>query len=171
MKEELPTPPLGLRPKFIVQEHRLMEIVAAIDRYKNASVIGSCPVPIPQEWLDEKEEIEAELSLKRKSNDEILLSSDPIHCWFGLSYAQYLTIPRTVLQSMPIEWQRVFVKCLNQIDEVIDWMPKEGTYRVQLMKMKEVYSDFGSTEEWDHELHDELADYQRGRRKLTLKKQ
>jgi hypothetical protein len=29
-----------------------------------------------------------------------------IHNWFELTYAQYLTIPRSILQSMPVEWQR-----------------------------------------------------------------
>jgi len=31
---------------------------------------------------------------------------EPLHNWFELTYAQYLTIPRSILQSMPVEWQR-----------------------------------------------------------------
>jgi len=42
----------------------------------------------------------------------------PVHGLFGLSYAQYLTIPRSVLQSMPVKWQEQFVQCLNELDEM-----------------------------------------------------
>lgn len=44
-------------------------------------------------------------------------TNEPIHEWFELSYAQYLTIPRSVLQSMPQEWQDRFVKCLEELKE------------------------------------------------------
>lgn len=48
-------PPLGLRPRFIVAEHRLDEINAAIARYVAASV------PVPQDWVDEYNELVAYL--------------------------------------------------------------------------------------------------------------
>lgn len=57
---------------------------------------------------------------------------EPVNDWFELSYAQYLTIPRSALQSMPVEWQRRFVECLEQLDEAIDWRPSEGRYWVKL---------------------------------------
>lgn len=37
-----------------------------------------------------------------------------IHGWFGLSYANYLVLPRSLLQSMPDEWQDRFVSCLDE---------------------------------------------------------
>ena len=40
---------------------------------------------------------------------------DFIHSFFGLSYAHYLVLPRSVLQSMPAKWQKKFVKLLNEI--------------------------------------------------------
>lgn len=55
-----------------------------------------------------------------------------IHHWFELSYAQYLTVPRSVLQSMPDEWQVRFATCLEELDELIDWRPRSGRYWVQL---------------------------------------
>lgn len=79
-----------------------------------------------------------------------------IHEWFGLSYTQYLTIPRSVLQSMPDEWQERFVKCLEELDEKIDWRPKEGRYWVKLKDDRGRY------------VHDDLMDYQRGRRKIAF---
>ncbi len=86
-----------------------------------------------------------------------IIKEDPIHLWFELSYAQYLTVPRSVLQSMPHEWQERFVKCLEELDEKIDWRPEEGRYWVQLKDSKGRY------------VHDTLMDYQRGRRKIKPK--
>ncbi len=82
---------------------------------------------------------------------------DPVHEWFELSYAQYLTIPRSVLQSMPLKWQEDFVKCLSYLDEVADWRPKEGRYWVKLKDGRGRY------------VHDPLMDYERGRRKIPIK--
>lgn len=56
----------------------------------------------------------------------------PVHAWFELSYAQYLTVPRSVLQIMPREWQERFAACLRELDATIDWRPNEGRYWVQL---------------------------------------
>ncbi|EFC79182.1 hypothetical protein FrEUN1fDRAFT_7713, partial [Parafrankia sp. EUN1f] len=36
--------------------------------------------------------------------------SDTIHTWFGLSYSNYLVLPRSLLQSMPDRWQEPFVR-------------------------------------------------------------
>lgn len=77
-----------------------------------------------------------------------------IHTWFELSYAQYLTIPRSVLQSMPEEWQHKFVSLLEELDNTIDWRPESGRYWVQLKDGKGRY------------VHDDLMDYQRGRRAI-----
>lgn len=84
-------------------------------------------------------------------------ASEPVHHWFSLSYAQYLTIPRSVLQSMPVEWQRRFVACLDELDDTIDWRPKEGCYWVTLKNGRGRY------------VHDEFGDYHRGRRRIPLK--
>ena len=88
---------------------------------------------------------------------EIVFSEDPVHDWFELSYAQYLTIPRSVLQSMPVEWQKKFVDCLNELDATIDWRPEAGSYWVKLKDDNGKY------------VHDPLMDYQRGRRLIPHK--
>jgi hypothetical protein len=75
----------------------------------------------------------------------------PIHLWFELSYAQYLTVPRLALQSMPIEWQERFAKCLCELDESLDWRPKRGRYWVRLKDEKGRYA------------HDPLMDYRHGK--------
>ena len=49
---------------------------------------------------------------------------DSIHTWFGLTYANYLVLPRSVLQSMPDEWQAAFVALLHELEATfggLDW--------------------------------------------------
>jgi hypothetical protein len=60
--------------------------------------------------------------------------------YFEISYAQYLTIPRLVLESMPIEWQEKFVELLDELDETYDWRPREGCYWVKLKDDKGRFS-------------------------------
>ena len=57
---------------------------------------------------------------------------DRLHGWFGLSYAQFLTIPRLVMQSMPDEWQGKMAALLEELDDAFDWRPTEGRYWVRL---------------------------------------
>jgi hypothetical protein len=91
---------------------------------------------------------------------------DPIHTWFELSYAQYLTIPRSVLQSMPQEWQARFFRCLRELDDTIDWRPKNGQYWVSLRAFPKDGSEHGR----GVLIHDPLMDYQRGRRRVPHKR-
>ncbi len=58
--------------------------------------------------------------------------SSPIHTWFELTYAQFLTVPRLVMQNMPLEWQEKMAALLDEMDETFDWRPKEGRYWVKL---------------------------------------
>ena len=55
-----------------------------------------------------------------------------VHAWFELSYAQYLTVPRSVLEAMPGPWQERFAACLHELDATFDWRPREGSYWVRL---------------------------------------
>jgi hypothetical protein len=50
--------------------------------------------------------------------------AEEIHSWFGLTYANYLVLPRSVLQSMPDEWQSGFVAMLRDLEVAyghLDW--------------------------------------------------
>lgn len=92
--------------------------------------------------------------------EEIMTEIEPeaIHGWFGLSYAQYLTLPRTALQSMPEEWQTRFVTCLRELDESFDWRPHEGyQFWVQMR---------GAGNFVKLEKHEPFMDYKRGRRRI-----
>lgn len=58
------------------------------------------------------------------------VKQNAIHCNFGLSYANYLVLPRTLLQSMPDEWQTQFVTLLETLEEAFAHVPQAGVYEV-----------------------------------------
>ena len=74
---------------------------------------------------------------------------DDIHGWFELTYAQYLTVPRSIMEAMPEEWQQRMVVCLRELDDAFDWRPKAGRYWVHL---KNAAGKYG---------HDPLMEYRR----------
>ena len=61
--------------------------------------------------------------------------------YFGLSYAQFITIPRLVMESMPDEWQGKMAALLEEVDETFDWRPKEGCYWVKLRDTEGRFAD------------------------------
>lgn len=58
------------------------------------------------------------------------LDDASVHGWFGLSYANYAVQPRTLLQSMPAEWQRRFVACLQELDDAFEHVEQAPGYEV-----------------------------------------
>ena len=43
-------------------------------------------------------------------------STTPVHDWFGLTYGNYLVLHRTLLQSMPVAWQRRFIGTIEELE-------------------------------------------------------
>ena len=84
-------------------------------------------------------------------------SGEPVHSYFELTYAHYLVISRTALQSMPIEWQKRFIECMEELESRIDW---QQNYEVHLRNENGQFLPI--------EL-DPLNDYERGRRRIPLK--
>lgn len=80
-------------------------------------------------------------------------TDEPIHLWFGLSYASFFVMPRTVMQSMPATWQRRFVAL---VEESAATFP--GWSANWNVTMRDERGRF---------LQDPLGDYQRGRRRLA----
>ncbi|MFG3046298.1 hypothetical protein ACGFZR_15380 [Streptomyces sp. NPDC048241] len=81
--------------------------------------------------------------------------TDAIHRRFGLTYANYLVLPRTLLQSMPGEWQTQFVALLDQLDDAFDHIPQAEGYKVEAATEHEVsdltdaqMAQLGITEDW-----------------------
>ncbi len=58
---------------------------------------------------------------------------EPIHIWFGLSYCSFLTLPRVLMEAMPLEWQEKMKVLLDEIDEEFPHGPCAIT-RVTLTK-------------------------------------
>lgn len=56
----------------------------------------------------------------------------PIWNWFGLSYARYLVIPRSLLQGMPEEWQQRMTNLLDEMRDTYDYHQIEDNYCVKL---------------------------------------
>lgn len=56
-----------------------------------------------------------------KVEDGPLDNRRDIHDFFELTYANWLTLPRTLLQSMPDAWQKDFVELLGKFDEEMGW--------------------------------------------------
>lgn len=52
---------------------------------------------------------------------------EPVHAWFELTYSSYFVMQRSVLQSMPVNWQRQFVALVQQIPTAlqVDDVPSE----------------------------------------------
>ena len=79
-------------------------------------------------------------------------ANEPMHEFFELSYAQYLVLQRSVIQSMPLPWRIRLRVLLDELDETIDWR-RDGYVVIRV------------NEDGD-EIEDDLADYQRGRRRI-----
>ena len=80
-----------------------------------------------------------------------MIECEELEFWWGLGKAQYLTIPRSIIQEMPKEWQKKFAELLFELDDAMNWRP-DGRYFVKLM------NDDG-TEELGK---DPLAEYRHG---------
>jgi hypothetical protein len=56
--------------------------------------------------------------------------TEAIHGFFGLSYSTYLVLHRSLLQSMPDEWQNEFVALLNQLHAAFRHVEQTECYEV-----------------------------------------
>lgn len=57
-------------------------------------------------------------------------AAETIHTWFGLSYANYLVLPRTLLQSMPDAWQQRLVALLEEFEGAFAHVEQSEAYDV-----------------------------------------
>lgn len=73
----------------------------------------------------------------------------PMHVWFNLSYASYLTLPRSFIQEMPAEWQQRLRDLLDEMESALD-TGEVIHYRVQRVDDRGRY------------LRDPYSDYRRG---------
>ena len=59
-----------------------------------------------------------------------------VHEWFELSYSQYLVLPRSLMQAMPIEWQERMVACLREMGAATASLEINDKYTVLLRGAK-----------------------------------
>ena len=57
--------------------------------------------------------------------------SDALQTWFNLSYASWLTLPRVMMEAMPLTWQDKMGALLHEFSETFPNQPDIGT-RVQI---------------------------------------
>lgn len=62
-----------------------------------------------------------------------------VHTMFSLSYSNYLVLHRTLLQSMPIEWQHRFVAMIDELDAAFAHIEKAECYEVTPAVEREVW--------------------------------
>lgn len=59
-----------------------------------------------------------------------LVEFDAVHGYFGLTYANHLVLERTLLQSMPDDWQNKFVALLDQMEAAFSGVPRASGWLV-----------------------------------------
>jgi hypothetical protein len=101
------------------------------------------------------------LKKQLRRSDKMKRERFDIHTWFNLTYASYLVIPRSVLQSLPEKLQFKLTDVLSEIGGHIEIdVPEKGKrYSVSLRDEKGRF------------VHDVFRDYERGRKIINLKKE
>lgn len=56
----------------------------------------------------------------------------PVHGWFGLTYASYLVLQRSLMQAMPVEWQERIVACLNELRDATEGLKVNDNFTILL---------------------------------------
>lgn len=67
--------------------------------------------------------------------------SDAVHTMFSLSYANYLVLNRSLLQSMPDEWQEQFVALIDALDDAYRDLDKPDSYMVRARRGGQFVTD------------------------------
>jgi len=58
----------------------------------------------------------------------------PINGWFELTRAQFLTVPRSIMEAMPCDWREKMAALLRELDDTFDWRPAEGNHWVTYLR-------------------------------------
>lgn len=87
-------------------------------------------VDVLEEWITEARELAVKSAQATAERETGEVEHDAIHKHFGLSYTNYLVLPRTLLQSMPDEWQTKFVVLLKVLEDAFAHVPQADVYDV-----------------------------------------
>jgi hypothetical protein len=69
----------------------------------------------------------------------------PVHTWFGLTYANYLVLHRTLMQSMPLPWQERMVDCLEELHDAFGHLEFPDGYIIEPAR-ESTYGDLTDAE-------------------------
>src|SRR4051812_21168279 len=79
---------------------------------------------------EEYEDYDRWMDMKVRSAVEPSSDPEAVHGWFSLSYCNHLVLPRTLLQSMPTDWQKRFITALDQLQAAYAHLDPPSCYRV-----------------------------------------
>jgi len=87
-----------------------------------------------QGFCDSEASAIADCSLQAGSHVEKVFQNNEqhIHAWFGLTYASYLVLPRSLLEAMPGTWQIRFIEAMKEFDDAFKYPKEDHSYKVQL---------------------------------------
>ena len=92
--------------------------------YRDSGFIARAREDVPF-LLDRLAELEQRVQDRTAPDD-----GEDVHTYFGLSYANYLVLPRTLLQSMSEAWQHQFVGLVNELHDAFEHVKQAPTYQV-----------------------------------------
>jgi hypothetical protein len=100
-----------------------------------------------------------------------LSGADRLHCYWSLSYASYLTVPRVLMQSMPDEWQNKMAALLEELDTTCDragvkW-PEDDDLTIDVRLLRIITNGLGDALR-KTEVYDRFSIYERGRKRIDL---
>lgn len=87
--------------------------------------------------------------------ERVVEDLEPMHGWFGLSYANYLVLERSLIQSMPAEWQRRLLECLDDLHERFDGVERAAGFQVRAVDVSGRF------------MRDPIPHYNRGRTRVA----
>jgi len=163
--ENIQKPPLGVIPEYIHKEQRLDDIRQAMTRF---NTFHKSQKHCPQEWLDEKHELEDWL-IKREKRTKLFTTEDGVDVYSGikvcqvsvLSWTMHDTIAREEITPPPsyfkyfstrekaIEYVNYNKPCLSLNDLLTAWRSDEE-FKRQCLAHSEVF--YGDSIKNDHPL-------------------
>lgn len=69
-----------------------------------------------------------------------------IHEFFGLTYSNYLVLHRSLLQSMPMEWQHKFVSLVEELNDEFSHIETAQCYKVEAAREADLDSGYSVEE-------------------------
>lgn len=102
-------------------EAQLAYAVDALNEVVKASAMYEKPFEIATLAIGEMS------ALKTADGGDEHDATKDLACYFGLTYASWLTLSRVLMEAMPEEWKRSMATLLNQYDDAYPNQPSYGT--------------------------------------------